>query len=267
MLISVFAFAQKPVKFGVYVGEATPFGSMGNGEVKKTTTYPLGDLTKWALQSEDGTDGYAGLGFNLGFDVTIALPVEGLGVFGGIDFFYNSNKSALNDCLEEYARNEVKDNFTISSIKYNKPHFMNIPVLFGVNYLHDFNNIVGIWGEAGIGPNFRIIDKFEKKTEYSTAMDIMLPDGEVVTCIEQTTGAKYKTAVTFAFKIGAGVMLWDKMSIGLDFYYLGSAKVEATGIYELGGTDYSSQVYVHKTTTGKNAVSASELAVRVGYHF
>ena len=268
LLISVFAFAQKPVRFGVYLGEATPLGDMSKGTAKKTTEYPLGDLSKWALDNiKEGTEGYAGIGFNVGFDVTVALPVEGLGGFGGIDFFFNTNKSALTDALEEYARNEVKVFDYVSEVKYSKPNFINIPILFGLNYLHNFNNIVGVWGEAGVGPNFRLISRYEKTTDYNRAMDIMLPDGEIVTCIEKRTGATYKSAVTLGFKIGAGVMLWDRMSIGLDYYYLGSAKVEATAIYELGGTDYADKVYTSKTIKGDNAISASELAVRVGYHF
>lgn len=268
LLISVFAFAQKPVRFGVYLGEATPLGDMSKGTAKKTTEYPLGDLSKWALDNiKEGTEGYAGIGFNVGFDVTVALPVEGLGVFGGIDFFFNTNNSSLNDALDEYARNEVKVLDYVSEVKYTKPHFINIPILFGLNYLHNFNNIVGVWGEAGVGPNFRLISRYEKTTDYNRAMDIMLPDGEIVTCIEKRIGATYKSAVTLGFKIGAGVMLWDRMSIGLDYYYLGSAKVEATAIYELGGTDYADKVYTSKTIKGDNAISASELAVRVGYHF
>jgi len=268
LLISVFAFAQKPVRFGVYLGEATPLGDMGNGTAKKTTEYPLGDLTKWALDNiKEGTEGYAGIGFNVGFDVTVALPVEGLGVFGGIDFFFNTNNSALNDALDEYAKNEVKVLDYVSEVKYTKPHFINIPILFGLNYLHNFNNIVGIWGEAGVGPNFRLISRYEKTTDYNRAMDVMLPDGEIVTCIEKRTGATYKSAVTLGFKLGAGVMLWDRMSIGLDYYYLGSAKIEATAIYELGGTDYADKVYTSKTVKGDNAISAGEFAVRVGYHF
>lgn len=268
LLISVFAFAQKPVRFGVYLGEATPLGDMSKGTAKKTTEYPLGDLSKWALDNiKEGTEGYAGIGFNVGFDVTVALPVEGLGVFGGIDFFLNTNKSALTDALEEYARNEVKVFDYVSEVKYSKPNFINIPILFGLNYLHNFNNIVGVWGEAGVGPNFRMISRYEKTTDYNRAMDILLPDGELVTCIEKRTGATYKSAVTLGFKLGAGVMLWDRMSIGLDYYYLGSAKVEATAIYELGGTDYADKVYTSKTIKGDNAISASELVVRVGYHF
>lgn len=268
LLISVFAFAQKPVRFGVYVGEATPFGDMASGIAKKTSDYPLGDLSKWALSNvKEGTDGYAGLGFNVGFDVTVTLPVEGLGVFGGIDIFYNMNNSALRDALDEYARNEVKVLDYVSEVNYVKPHFINIPILFGLNYLHNFNHIVGIWGEAGLGPNFRMISRYEKKTDYNRAMDIMLPDGEIVTCIEKIEGATYKSAVTLGFKIGAGVMLWNRMSIGIDYYNMGKAKIEATGVYELGGTDYADKIYTSKTIKGDNALSASELVVRVGYHF
>ena len=268
LLISVFAFAQKPVRFGVYVGEATPLGDMGNGTAKKTTEYPLGDLSKWALSNvKEGKDGYAGIGFNVGFDVTVTLPVEGLGVFGGIDIFYNLNNSALRDALDEYARNEVKVVDYVSEVNYVKPHFINIPILFGLNYLHNFNNIVGIWGEAGLGPNFRMISRYEKKTDFNRAMDIMLPDGEIVTCIEKIEGATYKSAVTLGFKIGAGVMLWNRMSIGIDYYNMGKAKIEATGVYELGGTDYADKIYTSKTIKGDNALSASEHVVRVGYHF
>lgn len=267
MLLSVFAFAQKPVRFGVYLGEATPLGDMGSGTVKKTVEYPLGDLTKWALADKAGTYGYADFGFNIGFDVTVTLPVKGIGIFGGIDFFYNTNSSELLDCLDEMAKNEVKILDYVSEVKYTAPNFMNIPILFGVNYLHNFNHIVGIWGEAGVGPNFRLISSYAKEREFNTATNIMLPDGEIVTCIQEKNGADYKSAVTLGFKVGAGVMLWNRMSIGLDFYHLGSAKVEATRIYELGGTDYADKLYANKTVTGDNAISASELVVRVGYHF
>ena len=267
MLLSVFAFAQKPVRFGVYLGEATPLGAMGSGEIKKTVEYPLGDLSKWALTEINGTDGFADWGFSLGFDVTITLPVEGLGVFGGFDFIYNFNKSALDNCLDEYAINEVKVLDYVSDVKYTRPAFMNIPILFGLNYLHNFNHIVGIWGEAGIGPNIRFISRYEKKREFNTAMTVLLPDGEAVTAIEETKGIQYNSAVTLGFKVGAGVMLWNRMSIGLDFYSLGSAKIEGTGTYELGGTDYSDKYYSDKNFKGKNAISASELVVRVGYHF
>ena len=68
------------------------------------------------------------------------------------------------------------------------------------------------------------------------------------------------------FKVGAGVMMWDKMSIVADFYSLGSAKINGTEKIEnlptiTGYTD------IKNDFKGENAISASEFVVRVGYHF
>ena len=90
-------------------------GNVADGEAKKTTLMPLGDYSQWAMLNEEGSEGYAGVGADLGFDITVALPVEGLGVFGGIDFFLNSNKQVLRDCIDE----EMKE--WLEWIKSNRP--------------------------------------------------------------------------------------------------------------------------------------------------
>ena len=257
MLISVLAFAQKPVRFGVYLGQATPFGAMGQGDaIKKTPDHVYGDITNYAMLSEKGKQGYAGVGFNIGFDVTVALPVEGLGVFGGIDFFYNFNKGDVRDCFEDWSHEIMKEP-GISSADFHLPYVMNIPILFGLNYLHNFNNIVGVWGEAAIGPNFRLISDYKFETKY-TAL-ILDPDGDY----DQTTETvDYDAATTLGFKLGAGVMLWNRMSIGLDYYSLGSAKINGTDKYKLGD-----RVIIDEKFKGENDIYTGELVVRVGYHF
>ena len=248
LLVSVLAFAQKPVKFGVYVGYAAPFGQMGEGdEIPTSGVNAFQGLEKYALFNEDGKQGYAGMGFDLGFDVTVALPVEGLGVFGGLDFFYNSNSSYIKDAYEAMTTYMVAHS-TVSEYNYTLPNFMNIPILFGVNYQHNFNHIVGLFCEAGVGPNFRVISSCETTQKY-----IGLPDDK--------TTLSYDAATTLGFKVGAGVMMWDKMSIVADFYSLGSAKIEGTEKTE------SDNVSVEHNFKGKNAISASEFVVRVGYHF
>lgn len=248
MCLSVIAFAQKPVKFGVYLGGAAPLGNLGQGdEVKTDAVHPYGDLSNYALLKKAGKQGYAGAGFDLGFDVTVNLPVEGLGVFGGLDLFYNSNNSDISDAHETYKK-EWEKVVGHSEFTYSLPNFINIPILFGVNYQHNFNNIVGLFCEAGVGPNFRLISDYEVKYKYVGAED------------EKTT-YNYKAATTLGFKVGAGVMMWDKMSIVLDFYSLGSAKIEGTAKSEGGGPDTSFEL------KGDNAISASELVLRVGYHF
>ena len=258
VLVSVFAFAQKPVRFGVYVGGATPMGNLGQGDViKKTTTHPLGDITRYALMFDDGTQGYAGIGANVGFDVTVTLPVEGLGVFGGIDMFINTNNSDIRSYFEDWGK-EIEKEPGISSAEFNLPNVINIPILFGLNYLHDFNNIVGIWGEAAVGPNFRLISNFKQEIKYTA----LQTDLEGRTYDEETITYDYDAATTLGFKLGAGVMLWDKMSIGLDFYALGNAKINGKEEFKEG--DYSLYKNDFK---GNNDFSSSELVVRVGYHF
>ena len=248
MLVSVFAFAQKPVKFGVYVGYAIPMGDMGQGdEIQTSGVNAFKGLDNYALMYKTGKQGYAGMGFNLGFDVTYSLPVEGLGVFGGVDFFYNSNNSNIKDAynaMTEY----VVAHTTAAEYDYTLPNFMNIPILFGVNYQYNFNHIVGLFCEAGVGPNFRMISSGEV-----TQKNIGSPDVK--------TTFTYDSATTLGFKIGAGVMMWDKMSIVADFYSLGSAKINRTEKVEGGNTAIETKY------PGENAISASELVVRVGYHF
>ncbi|MBR4837545.1 MAG: outer membrane beta-barrel protein [Bacteroidales bacterium] len=255
LLVSVLAFAQKPVKFGVYVGGAAPFGQMGEGdELKKINVPPYSDLSNWALFSDSGKQGYASTGVNAGFDVTVCLPVEGLGVFGGIDFFYNSNSSYVKDAMENYAQEVVKTP-GISELNYVLPNFMNIPILFGVNYQHDFNHIVGLYCEAGVGPNFRLISDHESTLKYTGSN----PDMKVT--------YSYDAATTLGFKVGAGVMMWNRMSIVADFYSLGSAKINGTEKIENMPTLTGGYTDVTNNFKGENAISASEFVVRVGYHF
>lgn len=249
LLVSVLAFAQKPVKFGVYVSYAIPMGNMGEGdEIATSGVNAFDGMEKYALLNENGKQGYANMGVNLGFDVTYNLPVEGLGVFGGLDFFYNSNSLYICDAYEELAKFEVALDPMLSEFQYSLPHFMNIPILFGVNYQHNFNHIVGIFGEAALGPNFRVISDAEQTFKYIGAPDV-----------KETIN--YKTATTLGFKVGAGVMMWDRMSIVLDYYSLGSSKIEGTAKMESGNTSVTNDF------KGKNDISASELVVRVGYHF
>ena len=72
----------------------------------------------------------------------------------------------------------------------------------------------------------------------------------------------YDAETTLGFKLGAGVMLWNKMSIGLDYYSLGSAKINGTA-----KTKFGDRVVLEDKFKGENEIYTGELVVRVGYHF
>jgi len=145
---------------------------------------------------------------------------------------------------------------------------MNVPVLFGLNYRYDFNDKIGIFAEAGIGPNIRFISKFGIKCVSSEEQYAYI-DNKEVKFTEYKEILKYKTAVTFGFKAGLGIMICDCFSISVDYYGLGSAKVKGTGHLYLDGDDYTDKYYDNTDNKfkGKKSISNSEIALRLGYHF
>ena len=98
--------------------------------------------------------------------------------------------------------------------------------------------------------------KFE--TKY-TALQTWDPEGDFDVTTETMD---YDAVTTLGFKLGGGVMLWNKMSIGLDYYSLGSAEINATYKYK-----HDDRVIIDEKFNGKNDIYTGELVVRVGYHF
>lgn len=252
---STFAFSQ--FRFEVRLGDAIPMGDFGSGTISKTADYPYGDLTHWSLNNVNGKDGYAGMGVNLGFDATYMLPVKGLGVMLGIDLFFNGLNSDMYTCLNDYTT-WLEHEIGIREADITKPYYFNIPIMIGANYTYSFNDTYGIWGEVALGPNFRLVSNSELKIDY----EIPVIDDEGNRFIERIQTQEFKSATTFAFKIGAGALFWNRMSVGIEFVSLGSKAVEWTYIDKHGGIEYSRHDY-----TGNKAMSASEFLIRIGYRF
>lgn len=241
MLLAVSAFAQKRVGFGVYVSGAMPMGDLGAGD--KIKHY---DFTDYALISEDGRQGYAGVGAGLGFDMNVYVA-NGFGVTLGFDIFGNTNKDEIKDAFQDL-KDDAEDVPGVS-FEYTLPFITNIPVFLGVNYVLNYDNNFTFTAEAATGPNFRVINKAKTELTYDNDQDDVYYTYD------------YKTATTFGFKVGAGVLMWQRMSIVLDYYSLGSARVEGTVTGKIGSVSND------ESFKGKKAMSASELVLRVGYHF
>lgn len=239
MLSSIGMFAQ--AQFSLYAGGAFPMGKFKQGELKDK--YPA----KWALMDEKGDKGFAGIGFNVGLDVLLPISaVDGLGITIGADYFYNSYNSELKDYFSDLT-DDLDEQFDSYTLK--KPRVMNVPIMVGARYLYEVSDMFGVFGEAGIGANWR------KITSYKVTGDIDDSDMSTEMLL------KYDSSVTFAFKLGVGIMLAQHFSIGLDYYNLGGAKVK--GKYTEKVDDEESDPVKFK---GK-ALKCSEFVVRLGYHF
>ena len=246
MFASIGAFAQ--AQFSVYAGGAFPMGKFKAGELKNN------EPAKWALLYENGNQGYAGIGFNIGADVLIPITaVDGLGITIGADFFYNGYNSELKDFISDFedALDEQDESYTLK-----KPRIMNIPVMGGARFVYDINDNFGLFGEAAVGLNIRRITSFKLEEEYLNTYGYT---------VEREYERKYDTGISFAYKIGAGMMIADHFSIGLDFYSLGSSKVKAKWeskyTFENGSTEEDEGKFKGKE------LSCSELVLRLGYHF
>lgn len=242
MLLSVIAFGQKTVDFAVYLNGAVPMGDLGAGDRIKNY-----DTRDYAMLSEEGRQGYAEYGGGLGLDVTFHLP-KGFGILAGCDYFANLNKSEIKNCFDDW-KDEIEET-PGASYSYKLPVVMNIPLYIGVNYTANRDKNFTFYAEAATGPNFRLISDFKEEYKYD---DNLMDD--------VTETVDYKSATTFAFKFGAGVLMWNRMSVVLDYYSLGSAKVEGTGTTKIGA------VANDEPFKGKKNLKSSELVLRVGYHF
>ena len=248
LLASLSGFAQ--AQFSLYGGGAFPMGKLKAGELKND--FP----EKWALINEKGDQGFAGIGFNVGMDVLIPIDaVDGFGITIGADFFYNGYNSELKDYISDYedACDENYDSYTLK-----KPRIMNIPVLVGARYLYDVSDGFGLFGEVGLGANIRMITPMKLDCEYTVEEYYGTYD------VEESDQLKYKTAVTFAYRLGVGMMLADHFSIGFDYYGLGGAKVTGTETDEITIENISE---TEKTKFKSKALNCSEFAIRLGYHF
>ena len=173
-----------------------------------TGDFADGDEDEWGLFTEDN-EGGAGLGFNIGIKFNIATGVNGLRALISIDGIYNGLNSDLRDAFED-AIEDGEDYYKDFSLI--TPKYINIPVMAGANYTYNINNKFGLFAEAGLGPNLRIITKCEEYTETDYS--------------KTTYTREYEPKVSLAYQFGAGIELSKRVTLGVNFYNLGSAKVK-----------------------------------------
>lgn len=225
--------------FSIYAGGAFPMGNYKAG--KMTDNVPA----DWALLFTDGNKGYAGIGYNIGWDALIPVSRNGLGIFLGMDYFFNGHNKDIKAFISDY--NDVID-------KAPKVHNIT-PLMFGLRYLGSINKNFGIFVEVGGGPNIRLISK----------MELSFTEVHYGDYYEINETLNYDPALTFAFKVGAGMMIARHLSLGVDFYSLGSAQVKGKDEYNIYSTFYGSES--GSETFKTKDLECAELVLRLGCRF
>ena len=197
-----------------------------------------------ALIDDNSKTGSAGTGFGVGFKYQFPIPqVANLRFLVGAELMYNP----LNGDAKDWFDDEYDD------YEVTLPKYLNVPLMAGLNYAFKLNDKINIFGEFAAGINMRLFTNAKRERsddEYGS--------------YNYTSKYKYDNAITFAYRFGAGVT-FDRISIGLHWYNLGSAKVKGKREYEYNDSEgYHDS---NKENFKWKDLSISMMTLTVGYHF
>ena len=227
-----------------------------------------------ALVDGSSKTGSAGMGFGVGFKYQFPIPqVANLRFLVGAELMYNPLNGDAKDWFDDKFDSGKGSEHVLSydyDYEVTLPKYLNVPLMAGLNYAFKLNDKINIFGEFAAGINMRlftnakILQEKEGTAWYS--------DGYTSYYYDFTTTSKatykYDNAITFAYRFGAGIT-FDRISIGLHWYNLGSAKVK--GKIEMeenysdsdGETEHDSD----KENFKWKDLSISMMTLTVGYHF
>ncbi|MBR5832399.1 MAG: outer membrane beta-barrel protein [Bacteroidales bacterium] len=233
----------KKIEFSLHLGGAFPMSDFGDSRANR-------GLVAWLDKTEKAG---AGTGFDAGMKFKFNIPsINGLGVILTADFFYNGPNNDVKDWRDDLIDAYIYDD-GLDDVEIDLPKYINVPIMLGVNYDYVINEKISVWGEAGIGANIRKI----------TMLDQYLAVGDEELIMKQ----KYDIATTFAFQIGAGVKLMDKVSLGFHYYALGSGKVKGMASEEYIENHAGGEYEYYDGDFTLRYVNPTMFVIRLGYHF
>lgn len=164
----------------------------------------FGEFREGSFALQDGQK-YGGAGMGLGIGVSYKyngniIGINGLGAVVSANAMYNGLNEDANDYLDNQ---EILNNMAIS-----RPRYFNIPLLVGANYAFPLSPETTLYVEAQVGVNFRIIT------------DMILEQGT------NEASLSFSSATTFAYQVGAGLVLKKKYSVSVEYYNLGAGKMK-----------------------------------------
>lgn len=241
--------------FGIRFGGVFPTGDFGEAKIKD-----IDDISKWVLIGES-KEGGAGVGFSLGMYWKFDIPsVSGLGIVFSFDGIYNGLNGDLNDFFDDLEDLRWDDSDVIE-YETTTPKYLNVPIMLGVNYSYPLKDGLSVFGEAAVGLNVRLITNYEMNYIYDTYKDT--DSGRDYYSVAISNVYEYDVATSFAFRIGTGITIKDKYSIGVDYFGLGSARVKGEYKYERVALDSRKD----NTKFKFKELSPTMLMVRFGIQF
>ena len=210
----------------------------------------FGSLAQNCVLYTNSCQGGAKTGVNVGFKFVSNTKATGLGFMIAVDGFYNDLQNNLSS--ENFVPYYVPE---IEGIEINvrNPRYLNIPLMFGLNYSLDFNRYIGVFVEGAAGINARFIIPC-KITAFDYTMDLK-PD--------YTFTNTYATKFSFAYQFGGGIKIKNAVTLGVSYFDLGHALVYGESEKLLKTTDFT-PVIGEREDFKYRQLSTKILVVRLG---
>lgn len=233
--------------FSIHVGGSFPFGKYADYALSPNSTPDGNGIIAWNIKTDRAG---AAMGFNLGTKLRFNIPsIKGLGIIATADLFINPSNKEIKDSFEDFMILFCSQN-SISNYDFSIPKYFNIPIMLGLNYEYALGNNVKIYGEAGAGVNIGIISNLD--------MNFKEQDFDYVSNVE------YENQYSFAFQAGVGLLLSEKLSLGVHYYNLGSQKVKGNLRYRAtwngGGNS-------ERANLMGDRINPNMITLRLGCHF
>lgn len=195
--------------FTILVVFSSQVYSQGDVSLHFGPSFPTGDFGDDNVEDFHDGAGLAGMGFGIGLNYIYPLTETGLGLYFGSDVIINPVAKDAKDDVEDLAG---------SASEFTFFNYINVPVSTGLDYTFKASEQFSLFGQAGISLSLLKITDFEWEEEG---------DDDYV--------EKYNLSTSFGYNVGGGLIINDKLEIGLKYYGLGEHEVE--GEFEYGTSD------------------------------
>lgn len=240
--------AEKRLRFGVHAGVSIPTGLYGNYTVAPATIY------------SGGKGAAAGVGATFGCKMLYEIKkVKGLSIVTNLDFVINPTKKKTENFINAIFANTADEYFAFRVDKM--PVFVSVPITAGINYKYNFNKTIGVWGEFAAGANLRFISPF-KYINTAGSHYMYTEDGVRIYSTDEES-YRYNPNIQFAYQAGCGILLWDKLTLGVLFNGTNRSKIKGT----LRGKVYDDSVNDTREPFYGGITGYSCIMIRAGYIF
>ncbi|GEM_PF-1524851 len=215
LVLMLVAAASIPARAQLYLG-------VRGGATLPTGFYAESRMSEneWMLIGGHQKKAGAGIGFSAGLEAAFAMPFHtNLEVVLSADYMQSGPSRDVRDYYLTYLtqRYGAAGNFTCTL-----PYFRNIPALLGIRYAYPTGKLIDLYAEALCGVNYRMISPFSHTAD---ARNYTSTSGQYYQRYYNHTDYTYANTLTFAFRLGGGIIINDMFTLGASFSMLGGGRL------------------------------------------